>query len=76
MKAHRESGCIALLISLTSALDGMIGQSHAPSALPSGKRPGANFTRGWVGLRAGDTDRTVQLTVKKWKILPINESLL
>jgi hypothetical protein len=41
-----ESRCIALLISLTSVLDGVIGQSRSPAALPSGKRPGANFTRG------------------------------
>jgi hypothetical protein len=47
---------IALFISLTSALDGVGGQRHAPAALPSGKRPGANFKRGWVGLRAGGTD--------------------
>jgi hypothetical protein len=29
------------------------GQSHAPAALPSGKKPGTEFTGGWVGPRAG-----------------------
>jgi len=60
MKAHRESRCIVLLISLTSALDWVVGQRHDPVALLSGKRPGAHCTRSWVGLRAGGTDRIVQ----------------
>jgi len=29
------------------------GQSHAPAALPPGKRPGTHFTGGWVGPMAG-----------------------
>jgi hypothetical protein len=29
------------------------GQSHAPAALPPGKRPGTQFIGGWVGPRAG-----------------------
>ena len=40
-------------LSLTSALDGMGGQRHAPSNLPPGKRTGTHFIRGWVGPRDG-----------------------
>jgi len=40
-------------LSLTSALDGMGGQRHAPAALTPGKRPGAHCIEGWVGPRAG-----------------------
>jgi hypothetical protein len=42
----------------TSALNGVSGQRHAPAALYCrGKDPGAQWTGGWVGLRAGlDTD--------------------
>jgi hypothetical protein len=32
---------------------GVRGQRHAPAALPPGKRPGTQRTRGWVGPRAG-----------------------
>jgi hypothetical protein len=32
---------------------GVVGQRHAPAALPLGKRLGTHFTRGWVGHRAG-----------------------
>jgi hypothetical protein len=39
---------------LTSALDGVSGQHHAPAALyPRGKNPGTHCTGGWVGPRAG-----------------------
>jgi hypothetical protein len=39
---------------LTSALDGVSGQRHAPAALyPRIKDPGTHWTGGWVGLRAG-----------------------
>jgi hypothetical protein len=39
---------------LTSALDGVNGQHHAPAALyPRGKDPGTHWTGGWVGPRAG-----------------------
>ena len=31
----------------------VFGQRHAPAASPSRKRPGTNFTGGWVGPRAG-----------------------
>jgi hypothetical protein len=40
-------------LSLTSALDGVGGQLHAPASLPPGKRPGTHFVGGWVGIRAG-----------------------
>ena len=40
-------------LSLTSALDWVGGQRHAPAALPPGKRPGTHCIGGWVGLRAG-----------------------
>jgi hypothetical protein len=45
---------------LTSALDGVIGQRHAPAALYSQERtPGTHWTGGWVGPRAGlDTQTT------------------
>jgi len=39
--------------SLTSALDVVGGQLHAPAALPPGRRPGTNFIGGWVGPWAG-----------------------
>ena len=40
-------------LSLTSALDGVSGQRHAPAALPPGKRPGTHCIGGWVGPRSG-----------------------
>ena len=40
-------------LSLTSALDGVSGQRHAPTALLPGKRPGTHCIGGWVGPRAG-----------------------
>jgi len=39
-------------LSLTSALDGMGGQCHAPAALTTGKGYGIHCTGGWVGPRA------------------------
>ena len=51
-KAHRGSR-YSCTLSLTSALDGVGGQGHAPAALPPGKRPGTHCTGGWVGPRAG-----------------------
>jgi len=39
-------------LSLTSALDGVGGQRHAPAAVPL-ERPGTLCMRGWVGPRAG-----------------------
>jgi hypothetical protein len=40
-------------LSLTSTLDGVGGQRHAPVALSPGNRPGTHCVRGWVGPRAG-----------------------
>jgi len=40
-------------LSLTSAVDGVGGQRHAPAALPPGKRLGTHCIGGWVGFRAG-----------------------
>jgi hypothetical protein len=40
-------------VSLTTALDGVGGQLHAPASLPPGKKHGARFVGGWVGTRAG-----------------------
>ena len=40
-------------LSLTSALEGVGGQRHAPAALSSGKRHGTHCTGGWVGRRGG-----------------------
>jgi hypothetical protein len=43
---------------LTSTLDGVSGQRHAPAALyPRERTPGTNWTGGWVDFRAGlDTE--------------------
>jgi hypothetical protein len=43
---------------LTSALDGVNGQHHAPAVLYlKGKDPGTHWIGSWVGLRAGvDTE--------------------
>jgi hypothetical protein len=39
---------------MTSALDGVSGQRHAPAALCPGERtPGTHCTRGWVGPISG-----------------------
>ena len=40
-------------LSLTSALDRVSGQRHAPAALSPGKKPGTHFIVGWVGSIAG-----------------------
>ena len=48
-------------LSLTSALDGVGGQQHAPAALPPRKRPGTHFKVGWVGPRAGLDGRKISL---------------
>jgi hypothetical protein len=39
-------------LSLTSALDGVGGQVHAPVALPQGQKPGVHCAGGWVGPSA------------------------
>jgi len=39
---------------MTAALEGGVsGQQHAPAALYPREGPGAYYTGGWVGLRAG-----------------------
>ena len=40
------------ILPLTSVLDGVGGQHHAPAALPR-ERPGTHCIGGWVALRAG-----------------------
>jgi hypothetical protein len=40
-------------LSLTSALDGVGGQRHAPATLLPGERPGTHFIRSWMSPRAG-----------------------
>jgi len=40
-------------LSLTSALDVVGSQRHAPAALPPGKRPGIYCIGGWLGPRIG-----------------------
>jgi hypothetical protein len=42
-------------ISLTSALEGVGDQRHAPVALTPGKKPGTHCTGGWVGPMGGLT---------------------
>jgi hypothetical protein len=38
-------------LTLTSELDGMVGQRHAPTAVSPGKKTDTHFTGGWVGPR-------------------------
>jgi len=38
-------------LSLTSALDGVGGQRHAPADLPPGIKPGTSCTGGWASLQ-------------------------
>jgi len=38
---------------MTTVLEGVRGQRHAPAALYPRKRPGTHCTGGWVGPRAG-----------------------
>jgi hypothetical protein len=52
MKAYWGSGDIALLILLTSALDGGKWSSSRPGRFTPGKAPGTHSVRGWVGPRA------------------------
>jgi hypothetical protein len=52
MEAERGGRGIALL-SLTSVLDGVGGQYHAPAALFPRKRADTHCTGDWVGCRAG-----------------------
>ena len=45
--------------SLTSLLDGVCGQRHAPAAIYHRERPGTHCTGGWVGHRAGLDGRKI-----------------
>jgi hypothetical protein len=51
MKAQEDKWRYSSSLTLTSALDGVTGQCHAPAALPAGKRNSAYYTGGWVGPR-------------------------
>jgi len=44
---------VSSTLSLTSILERVDGQRHAPAALPPGKKPGTHCIGGWVGPRAG-----------------------
>ena len=50
--AHRVGGGIALLI-MTTTLEGVRGQQHAPAVLYPQERPSTHCTGSWVGPRAG-----------------------
>ena len=52
IKCYRRSRGNSSNLSVTSALDGVGGQSHAPAALPPGKRSGAHCIGGRVGPMA------------------------
>jgi len=45
--------------SMTTTLEGVSGQQHAPAAFYPRERPGTHFTRGWVGPRAGLDGRKI-----------------
>ena len=47
-----EESRYSCALSLTSALDGVGGQRHVPTALPPGTRPGTLSIGGWVDPRA------------------------
>ena len=62
---------------MTTALEGVSGQQHAPAALYPRGRPGTHFTGGWVGPRTcldgrknlvptGIRSRTVQPVVSRY----------
>jgi hypothetical protein len=44
---------VSCTLCLASALEGMGGKRHSPSALPPGKKLGTHCIGGWVGPRAG-----------------------
>ena len=46
-KAQKGDWRYRCTVSLTSDLDWVGGQPHAPAVLPPGKRPGAHWTRDW-----------------------------
>jgi hypothetical protein len=63
---------------LTSALVGMSGLCHAPTALfPRQKTPGTHCTGGWVGLRAGlDTEGIGKILCLCWDQTPVVQSVV
>ena len=50
---HRGSRGTAVLLPQPRRQMEVGGQRHAPTVLPSRKRPGTHCTGGWVGIRAG-----------------------
>ena len=44
---------------MTTALEGVSGQQHAPVVLYPWERPGTHCTGGWVGLRASPEGRKI-----------------
>ena len=57
MKAQIGSRGIDVLFLQPRCYMGVVGHLQAPAALPLRKRPGAHFTGGWAGPRAGlDTE--------------------
>jgi hypothetical protein len=46
---HRRGVEVQLYLFLTSGIDGVVGQRHAPAALPPGKSHGTHCTGGCVG---------------------------
>lgn len=54
------------MLSLTSVLDGVGGQRHAPAALLPGNSSGTYYTGGWVGLGAVTTHARLQNVQEKF----------
>ena len=52
-EGQKEEQSQSSTLSLTSALDGVGGQSHVPAALPPRKRLGTHCLGGWVSPKAG-----------------------
>ena len=46
---HKWTAGVQRYVSITSAVDGVGGQCHAPAALPPGKKHCIHCRRGWVG---------------------------
>jgi hypothetical protein len=55
-----QNGSICIVLLLTSALDGVDGQRHAPAALPTGKRRGTQCKGGWAGLDGCGKSRSLR----------------
>jgi hypothetical protein len=61
---------------LTSELDGVRGQRHAPAALyPQGKDPGTQLLGGWVALRAGLATEAIMLCTVQFRTFCLSASL-